>query len=92
MQYIKSFFKYLLILLIILAPVFSSAQSTTDPNDPNDPNDPASGVANPGGDPGTDAPIDGGVSLLVAAAIGYGAKKAHAQRKKQKEAEGTNLK
>jgi len=28
------------------------------------------------------APIDGGVTLLVAAAIGYGAKKAHAARKK----------
>ena len=33
----------------------------------------------PGGDPGgaPAAPIDGGISLLVAAGIGYGIKKAH---------------
>ena len=29
------------------------------------------------------APIDGGVSLLIAAGVAYGAKKAHAHRKKQ---------
>lgn len=34
-------------------------------------------------DPGTTAPIDGGVSLLVAAGIGYGAKKVHEMRKKK---------
>jgi hypothetical protein len=34
------------------------------------------------GDP-VNAPIDGGVSLLVAAAIGYGAKKAHDSRAKR---------
>jgi hypothetical protein len=33
----------------------------------------------PGGDP--DAPIDGGVSLLVAAGIGYGIKKVRESRK-----------
>ena len=36
----------------------------------------------PGGDPG-DVPIDGGLSLLVAAGIGYGAKKVHEARKKK---------
>jgi len=42
-------------------------------------------------DPGTptgpdpDAPIDGGLSLLVAAGVGYGAKKIHKKRKKQQE-------
>lgn len=35
---------------------------------------------NPGGD--VDAPIDGGISLLVAAGIGYGVKKARDNRKK----------
>ena len=30
-----------------------------------------------------DAPIDGGISLLVAAGIGYGAKKARDNRKKR---------
>ena len=38
----------------------------------------------PGEDP--DAPIDGGISLLVAAGVGYGVKKARDNRKaKQKE-------
>ena len=37
----------------------------------------------PDDDPGDpDAPIDGGVSLLVAAGIGYGLKKARDNRKK----------
>ncbi|MBX3257763.1 MAG: hypothetical protein KF862_26780 [Chitinophagaceae bacterium] len=36
----------------------------------------------PGGDPDTEIPIDGGVSLLVAAGIAYGAKKAYDKRKK----------
>jgi hypothetical protein len=41
------------------------------------------------GDPGTptgpdpDAPIDGGLSLLVAAGVGYGVKKVREKRKKQ---------
>ena len=34
----------------------------------------------PDGDP--DAPIDGGVSLLIAAGVGYGLKKANDKRKK----------
>jgi hypothetical protein len=34
--------------------------------------------------PDPDAPIDGGISLLVAAGIGYGAKKARDSRKKKK--------
>ncbi len=33
----------------------------------------------PGGDP--DVPIDGGLSILLAAGIGYGVKKIHDQRK-----------
>ncbi len=37
---------------------------------------------NPGGDP--DVPIDGGLSLLLAAGVGYGAKKVHDARKKNK--------
>ena len=32
----------------------------------------------------SDVPIDGGLSLLLAAGIGYGAKKAYDARKKQK--------
>lgn len=42
---------------------------------------------NPGGDPEDDVqdfpvPFDGGVSLLVAAGIGYGLKKVHDSKKK----------
>ena len=37
-----------------------------------------------GGDPGG-APIDGGISLLVAAGIGYGVKKVKDSRKKAKQ-------
>lgn len=41
----------------------------------------AQGPTDPGYDP--DAPIDGGVSLLVAAGIGYGIKKVKENRKKK---------
>jgi len=38
-------------------------------------------LAQPGGDEDVvDAPIDGGLSMLVVAGIGYGAKKLHANR------------
>lgn len=36
--------------------------------------------ADPGGDPG--APIDGGLSILVAAGVGYGVKRYQQNRKK----------
>lgn len=42
-------------------------------------------LGDPGDDP--DAPIDGGVSLLVAAGVGYGIKKARDQRKKNRTAD-----
>ena len=43
-------------------------------------------ICNAQGDPGydPDAPIDGGISILVAAGVGYGLKKANDQRKKNK--------
>jgi len=37
------------------------------------------------GDDTDDVPIDGGLSLLVAAGVGYGAKKIRDKRKQQKE-------
>jgi len=43
--------------------------------------DPASGSANAGGNNGGTAPLDGGISLLLAAGIGLGLKKARAARK-----------
>jgi hypothetical protein len=39
------------------------------------------GVPDPGGDP--DVPIDGGLSLLLAAGVGYVAKKGYDARKKK---------
>ena len=44
----------------------------------------AQGPSDPGFDP--DAPIDGGLSLLIAAGIGYGVKK-HRDNRKKKNAE-----
>ena len=43
-------------------------------------------LAQPGGgdDDVQDVPFDGGVSLLVAAGIGYGLKKAHEKKKAEK--------
>ncbi|MBE7171999.1 MAG: hypothetical protein INR73_15540 [Williamsia sp.] len=38
----------------------------------------------PGGDPDPQVPLDGGVSLLVAAGVGYALKKAHDKRKENK--------
>jgi hypothetical protein len=40
-------------------------------------------VPDPGGDP--DVPIDGGLSLLLAAGVGYVAKKGHDARKRKME-------
>ena len=45
----------------------------------------AQGPDNPGGDP--DIPIDGGLSLLIAAGVAYGAKKAYDKRKKEPKAQ-----
>jgi hypothetical protein len=38
---------------------------------------------NPGPDPDPQVPIDGGLSLLVAAGIGYAAKRAHDKKKEK---------
>jgi hypothetical protein len=57
-----------LLLLLNVCPQICTAQA--DPGD----------FPDPGSDP--DAPIDGGVSLLIAAGVGYGLKKANDKRKK----------
>ncbi len=46
------------------------------------------GPGDPGGNP--DVPIDGGLSLLLAAGVGYGAKKYRDHKKKQREQEAGN--
>ena len=53
-----------------------------------DPGDPFSGGGgNPGGAPGGAVPVDGGLSLLLAAGVGYGVKKAYNSRKHKVKAE-----
>ena len=53
----------------------------------------AQGPGDPGGDPGgggdpgnTNVPIDGGLTLLIAAGVGFAAKKGYDKRKKDNEA------
>ena len=51
----------------------------------------AQGPGDPGGDPGggggsTNVPIDGGLTLLIAAGIGFAAKKSYDKRKKDSDA------
>ena len=64
----KNLLKPLFLFLIVLLPTLALAQ------------------ADPGGDPDEEpepAPIDGGISLLIAAGIGYGAKKLYDVKKKK---------
>lgn len=67
---VKSFLYALVMVTFICLPILSNAQ--LDPG----------GDFDPGGDPDVPIPFDGGLSLLLAAGIGYGAKKAYAKRKK----------
>lgn len=71
------------ILLAVGIPYFSKAQTLTDySSNSRIKNNRSSrlGGPNPGGNP--DVPIDGGISLLVAAGAAYGIKKARDSRKK----------
>jgi hypothetical protein len=76
------------LLLIYLAPNQAAAQSTRREYAPasdhllnygSSPNLNSITSEDPGGNP--DVPLDGGISLLVAAGVALGAKKAHAARK-----------
>ena len=60
----------LVILLVLLIPMLLMAQPVGNP------------YGTGGGDPDA-APIDGGLSLLVAAGVGYGAKKLKERRQKR---------
>ncbi len=66
----KRFFPALVFLLFLIIPLLLPMLSFGQVSDPNcDPFDPL-------------CPIDGGLSLLIAAGIGLGAKKAYQERKK----------
>jgi hypothetical protein len=47
---------------------------------------PAQGLDDPGGDPAA-VPIDGGLSLLLAAGVAYGVKKGYSNHKKKRNAD-----
>ena len=65
--------------LIIISILFVALNIIPDILRAQDPGD-------PGGDP--DAPIDGGISVLVAAGVGYGIKKLREKRKSKSGGEG----
>ncbi len=67
---LKNTATYLPILLLVAILFFPSLLHAQAPPDP-------------GGDP--DVPVDGGLSLLLAAGVGYGVKKIHDHRKKKSE-------
>lgn len=73
MKFCKLFLLVAVVFLLTNTPVF--AQDPPPPFECPDPFEPC--------------PIDGGVSLLIAAGIGLGAKKAHDERKKKKLQEDT---
>lgn len=79
----KSIKTYLIVLMIgLVLPVVLTAQQ--DPNQPFQ-QDPPAGNTQPdtgGPNPPNDAPIDGGLSLLLAAGAAYGVKKYRDGRKK----------
>ena len=65
-----------IILLIILVMVLPMMGISQDPPGPGDTG---------GGNPDGSVPIDGGLSLVIAAGVGYGAKKIRDYNKKKKE-------
>jgi hypothetical protein len=72
----NSLFALLMIVLILALPMFGNTQ-------------PAPGGGGEGGNPdattGGSVPIDGGLSLVLAAGVGYGAKKIRDYNKKKRE-------
>ena len=70
-KYINTINTTQLIKIIYLFIVFISITSLLQAQPPS-----------PGGDPNS-APVDGGLSLLIAGGVGYGVKKARERRKKQ---------
>ena len=69
--------RLILIMGMITVPTFLMAQQPGLDTLPN----PGEG----GGGDTTDAPFDGGVSLLVAAGVAYGVKKVHEKKKAEKD-------
>jgi hypothetical protein len=71
--------RFLLAFVISCSVLFVQAQ---DPGDPFSGG--GSGGGNPGGAPGGGVPVDGGLSLLLAAGVGYGVRKAYKAKQVKK--------
>ncbi len=65
--------RLLMVFFFCLSAVVVFAQNPGDPG------------GNPGGNPIGAIPVDGGLAFLLAAGVGYGAKKAHERRRKSSE-------
>jgi len=74
---LKNMRSFILLIVFSLLTVVIYAQ----PGEPDGGFDPGNGEPNT---PTGAVPVDGGLGILLAAGIGYGAKKAHAYRKKLK--------
>jgi hypothetical protein len=87
----KLFFKYILVLFILLQPAITKADpgNGNQNGNGNGGNGNHNGWGGGGGVGGGGVPLDGGISLLVAAGVGYGAKKMAAKKKAAEETEQT---
>jgi hypothetical protein len=68
------------IMIFLSIPLWMTAQST--PRHPNDGNPPGAGNTPVGGGP-IGSPIDGGLSILLAMGLAYGAKKVYQVKKEE---------
>jgi hypothetical protein len=76
--------------LLTAALLFTFISFNAQPGDDLPPTDGGPGCCDTGPDGpdnggGTDVPFDGGISVILAAGVGYGIKKAHDMRMKRKE-------
>ncbi len=73
MKQTKLMIRFFLVVVFCLSAAMVFAQNPGDPG------------GNPGGNPIGAIPVDGGLAFLLAAGVGYGAKKAYDRKKKSKE-------
>jgi hypothetical protein len=82
-NFVKRGFKYFALLVMALVVInVTHAQVSQDQPPPDESSTNDGGPTGPGGPGDPDVPIDGGISLLIAAGIGYGLKKKYDVNKK----------